>query len=184
MELFISPSYGAGDGILAEPAIEIRVTEELEKFDLSSKVVIRQDGNHAFESEVGYMTWYQMLRVSARYENTPGEFYAGLKETNTFHVAADLNLVLGSLTADASPDAFGAGARVRLGFRYDYDLPYGLKAVAHNRVRWLERFNSWDTQSFVSVYYDIDENNRIALNLTEHDFFEDAAVIKYTWKPL
>lgn len=183
MDLYIAPMIGQGDGILAEPAIELRITKDLEKWDLSSRVVIREEGNHAFEAQAVY-NWHPQVRFLGRYENTPGEFWAGLNESNTFHVGAELDLGDYTLTADASPDAFGAGKRARFGIKYRYQYSQRLSAMVHSRVRYLTRQDNWKTQNFVTIDYRLGVDRTLSLQALEHDFFDDVVRIKYTWKAL
>lgn len=181
MDFFIAPSIGAGDGIIAEPAIEFRVTEELEKFDLSSKIIVREDANHAFEAQAKYK-WTEQVRFVARYQSTPGEFYDGLNREDTVHVGAEIDFAETTLTADFSPDAFGAGKRARFGVKYGYELNERLTADVHARVRHLTRQDNWKQQTNVNLNYQMAPDKVVSLSFIQHDFFDDATVLRYTWK--
>lgn len=181
MDFFIAPSVGIGDGILAEPAIELRITEELQAFELSGKIIARESGDHAVEAKVEY-NWTEQVRFHTRYENTPGEFKFGLDRTDTVHFGAEIDFATVTLTADFSPDAFGAGRRSRFGVKYGYQYGDRITAGVHARVRYLSDQDNWKTQTYSHVTYKLNPQADVSLNYIQHDFFDDATVIRYTYQ--
>jgi hypothetical protein len=181
MELFIAPSVGVGDGILAEPAIELRVTEELQAFDLTGKIIARESADHAAEAKIEY-NWTEQVRFHAKYESTPGEFKYGLNRTDTVHFGAEIDFAAVTLTADFSPDAFGAGRRSRFGVKSQYEFTDRITAGVHARVRYLSDQDDWEPQTHAHVTYKLNPKASVSLNQVQHDFFDDATILKYTYQ--
>lgn len=182
MEFFITPTVGVGDGILARPAIELKVTEELEKFDLEGKIVARDAGLWAAKAKVTYNVAEQ-YRVTAEVLETPGETPNYNRET-TVRIGGEVDLGPATLTADFSPNAFGAGRTSRFGVKSGYEITERISVDAHARIRYQSDNDNWRSQSEASVKYKLNANATASLNLIQHDFFEDAVTIKYTYKAL
>lgn len=180
MEFFIAPSVGVGDGILARPAIELKVTEELEKFDLQGSFKATDGGRWGATAKVTYNAGDQ-YRVTAEVLETPGETPNYNQET-TVRIGGEVDIADVTLTADFSPDAFGAGRTSRFGVKTDYQITERISAGGHARIRYQSDKNNWRSQSNAYVKYQLAENRDISLNFIQHDFFDDATTIKYTWK--
>lgn len=180
MDFFIMPTVGAGDGILARPAIELVVTEELEKFDLEGQFTARDAGLWSARAKVTYKAGEQ-YRVTAEVLETPGEQPHYNQET-TLRIGGEIDIADVTLTADFSPDAFGAGRTSRFGIKDSYQITERISVSGHARIRYQSDVDNWRSQSEAKVSYKLNPNASAFLKFVQHDFFDDATVVGYTYQ--
>jgi uncharacterized protein YciU (UPF0263 family) len=182
MEFFISLQDGFGDGILAEPAaiIEAAHNWEPEKIDIYARAVMREGGENSLFVEAGYQ-WHEQVRFHVNVQDNPGE-QPDYQESITLQFGAELDMGVGSITVDASPNAFKAGKRFRIGAKSKYQFTRRVSAETHLKYRYLAKPDNWEPQLDVRVNYQLNPNASVYVAHTEHDFFDDATVLGYKLK--
>lgn len=179
MEFFITLQDGFGDGILAEPAaiIEAAHSWEPEKLTIRGAVALREDGeNWTFVQ--GEYQWHEQVKFFVNVQDAPGE-QPNYRESITIQVGAELDMDVVTITADASPDAFDAGARARFGMKSQYQLTPRVSVGSHFRYRWSADQKNWEPQAEIQVDYKLNQNAIVFVKHMEHDFFDDATVLGY-----
>lgn len=179
MEFFITLQDGFGDGILAEPAAIIEVAQnwEPQKVDVYARAVAREDGENALFVEAGYQ-WHEQVRFHVNVQDAPGEQPA-YRESITVNIGAEIDMEVGSITVDASPNAFKAGKRFRIGAKSEYQFTPRVSATTHIKYRYLAKQDNWEPQVDVAVNYKLNQNATVFVKHIEHDFFDDATVLGY-----
>ncbi|WP_299198319.1 MULTISPECIES: hypothetical protein [Pseudomonadota] len=179
MEFFITLQDGFGDGVLAEPAAIIEMAHEWapQKTDIFVQAVAREDGENSLFVEGGYQ-WHEQVRFFVNVQDSPGE-QPSYDESITFQAGVELDMKVVTLTADASPDAFGAGKRVRFGLKNDYQFTPRVSVSSHVKYRYQAKKDNWEPQLDLQVNYKLNPNASVFVKHTEHDFFDDATVLGY-----
>lgn len=182
MEFFIALQDGFGDGVLAEPVAIIEAAQEWEpqKLDIYAKASMREDGENTLFVEAGYQ-WHEQIRFHVNVQDAPGE-QPNYRESITVQVGAEIDMAVGSITVDASPNAFREGKRFRIGAKSEYQFTPRVKAETHLRYRYLAKQDNWEPQFDVRVNYQLNDRASVYAAHYEHDFFDDATVLGYKLK--
>lgn len=179
MEFFIILQDGFGDGILSEPAAIVEYVDEFEaqKLDVYVRAGTTDSGEAGVFAEGGYQ-WHPQIRFFANAQQTPGE-QPNYDDSFTFQAGAEIDLDKVTLTVDASPNAFDAGKRFRVGLKNDYQITPRVSVSSHFRYRYQAKADNWEPQAEVKVNYKLNQRASLFVKHTEHDFFDDATVLGY-----